>query len=91
MSPINRRVPQGARRRLVLVAAFVAALTSCAGDSTSAADATVLSSNASARLGASARSRQFTLVAGNYRFVVQAINVVGTGPTSNRSNNVVPR
>jgi hypothetical protein len=59
--------------------------------SSAAADATVLSSNASARLGASARSRQFTLVAGNYRFVVQAINVVGTGPTSNRSNNVVPR
>jgi len=42
MSQINRRIPQGARRRLVLAAAAVAALTSCAGDSTSAADATVL-------------------------------------------------
>jgi hypothetical protein len=59
--------------------------------SSTAADATVLSSNVSPRLGAGIRSRQFTLIAGNYRFVVEAINVAGTGATSNRSNNVIPR
>ena len=60
--------------------------------SSTAANATVLSSiRVAAGSAAGVRSRQFTLVAGNYRFEVVAINVVGTGPTSNRSNNVVPR
>jgi len=45
--------------------------------SSAAADATVLSSNVSPRLGPGIRSRQFTLVAGNYRFVVhQAAGMV---------------
>ena len=42
MSQVNRRVPQSAGRRLVLVTAAVAVMTSCAGDSKAAADATVL-------------------------------------------------
>lgn len=59
--------------------------------SSSATDATVLSRTSSPVLGASVRQRSFTLAAGNYRFVVVAINAVGTGPTSARSVNVVPR
>lgn len=59
--------------------------------SSTAANATVLSTSVSPRLGASIRSRQFTLLAGaNYRFEVVAINVAGQGAASNRSNNVVP-
>ena len=52
---------------------------------------TVLSSTVSPRLGASVRSRSFTLIAGNYRFVVVAINVAGTGTVSSRSNSVAAR
>ena len=40
----------------------------------------------SAVLGAAARSLVFTLPAGNYRFEVVAINTVGTGAASARSN-----
>jgi CotH kinase protein/Lamin Tail Domain/Fibronectin type III domain len=56
-----------------------------------APDGTVLSSTESPRLGASVRSRQFTLIAGNYRFVVVAVNIAGTGTTSARSNSVASR
>jgi hypothetical protein len=52
---------------------------------------TVLSSTVSPLLGASVRSRAFTLIAGNYRFVVVAINVAGTGAESARSNIVAAR
>ena len=55
------------------------------------ANATVLSSTASAVQPATARRLEMTLAAGNYRFVVVAINAVGTGPQSAMSNNVVPR
>jgi hypothetical protein len=58
--------------------------------SSAAANATVLSTSESPRLGAAIRSRQFTLVPGaNYRFVVVAFNVAGEGPISDRSSNVV--
>ena len=40
---------------------------------------------------ATARNFTFTLTAQNYRFQVEAINAVGTGPKSARSGNVVPR
>lgn len=59
--------------------------------SSSASNATVLSTTLSPVLGASVRSRSFTLTAGNYRFTVVAINAVGTSAASARSNNVVPR
>jgi len=59
--------------------------------SSSAADATVLERTSSPVLGASRRKREFKLGAGDYRFVVVAINAVGTGPESARSDNVVPR
>ena len=55
------------------------------------ANATVLSSTASAVQPATARQLEMTLAGGNYRFVVVAINAVGTGPRSVASNNVVPR
>ena len=42
MTQVRRRGSRSARQRLVLVAAAVGALTSCAGDSKSAAHATVL-------------------------------------------------
>lgn len=59
--------------------------------SSSSASATVVSSTVSPVLASTARSRSFTLVAGNYRFTVVAINAVGTSAASARSNNVVPR
>ncbi|MGY2701897.1 lamin tail domain-containing protein [Nocardioides sp. HB32] len=59
--------------------------------SSSAADATVVSTTTSPILGASVRQRSFTLTAGNYRFEVVAINAVGTSPRSARSTNIVPR
>jgi hypothetical protein len=59
--------------------------------SSSAPDATVLSSTTSRVLGPLVRQRSFTLAAGNYRFEVVAINAIGTGPPSARSANVVPR
>lgn len=59
--------------------------------SSSAADATVLASTDSPVLGKWARSRTFTLRAGNYRFQVVAISPGGTSVPSARSNNVVPR
>jgi hypothetical protein len=59
--------------------------------SSSAADATVLSTTTSRVLGAAVRQREFTLAAGNYRFQVVAINAIGTSPPSARSTNIVPR
>jgi hypothetical protein len=56
-----------------------------------ASDGSVIGTTESPRLGASARSRQFTLAAGTYRFVVAAINIAGQGVSSNRSNSVVSR
>ena len=59
--------------------------------SSSAANATVLSTTTSAVLGASVRQLSVTLASGNYRFQVVAINAVGTSQPSARSANVVPR
>jgi hypothetical protein len=59
--------------------------------SSSAPDATVLSTTQSPVIGASRRQRSFTLQAGNYRFEVVAINAIGTSAPSARSANVVPR
>lgn len=59
--------------------------------SSTAADATVLSRTTSRVLGPLVKQREFTLVAGNYRFEVVAINAVGTSPPSARSANIVPR
>ncbi len=59
--------------------------------SSSAEDATVVSSTNSRVLGPNVRQRAFTLTAGNYRFEVVAINAIGTSPPSARSANVVPR
>jgi hypothetical protein len=52
---------------------------------------TVLSRTDSPLLGAGARTRTFTLPAGNYRFVVVARNAIGQGPSSARSNQVAAR
>ena len=52
----------------------------------------VVATTQSAVLGAAVRNVQMTLpVAGNYRFTVVAINAVGTGPASARSNLVAGR
>jgi hypothetical protein len=52
---------------------------------------TVLQTTVSAVQPASARALQMTLKAGNYRFTVQAVNAVGTGAASARSNQVAAR
>jgi hypothetical protein len=57
--------------------------------SSSAANATVLSTVISGVTGASIRSKSMTLTAGTYRFVVVALNSSGFGPASARSNSVV--
>jgi hypothetical protein len=59
--------------------------------SSSAADATVLGRTDSRVIGPARRMLEMTLSSGNYRFVVVAVNAIGTGPESARSNNVVPR
>jgi hypothetical protein len=59
--------------------------------SSSAADATVLSSTTSRVLGPKVRQYEMTLSAGNYRFTVVAINAAGSSAPSARSANVVPR
>jgi hypothetical protein len=59
--------------------------------SSSASDATVVSTTTSAILSATARQRSFTLAPGNYRFQVTAINAIGTSPRSARSTNITPR
>jgi hypothetical protein len=55
------------------------------------ATGTVLSTTVSAVQPASSRALQMTLKAGNYRFTVQAVNAVGTGAASARSNQVAAR
>ncbi|HEY0691672.1 MAG TPA: peroxidase family protein [Kribbella sp.] len=57
---------------------------------TAAANSAVLSSTLGT-VGSTARALPQTLPAGNYRFVVVAINAVGTSAPSARSANVVPR
>ena len=53
---------------------------------------TILSTTTSAVQPSSARSLSMTLPqTGNYRFTVAAINAVGTGPQSARSNQVAAR
>jgi len=59
--------------------------------SSTATNATVLGFTQSPLLGASARSRQFTLITGNYRFVVVATNIAGTSRASARSISVTPQ
>ena len=59
--------------------------------SSAAADATVLSQTVGRVLGPGDQAVRLHVNAGNYRFEVVAINAVGTGPASARSNNVVPR
>jgi Ca2+-binding RTX toxin-like protein len=59
--------------------------------SSGANNATVVSSTDSAVLPATARSLEMTLTAANYRFVVVAINAVGTSPESARSGSVLAR
>jgi len=60
--------------------------------SSGAANATVVSTTTSAVLPATARSLELTLTLNQqYRFVVVAINGVGTGPDSARSGAVTPR
>ncbi len=52
---------------------------------------TVVATRVSAVQAATRRSLAMTLTAGNYRFTVQAINAVGNGPQSARSNLVAAR
>ncbi|QHK20089.1 heme peroxidase [Pseudarthrobacter psychrotolerans] len=59
--------------------------------SSAAANATVVSRTDSAVLPATARTLEMTLTNDNYRFVVVAINAVGTSPESARSGSVVAR
>jgi hypothetical protein len=59
--------------------------------SSAAASATVVSQTESAVLPATARTLEMTLTNNNYRFVVVAINAVGTSQESARSNSVVAR
>jgi hypothetical protein len=51
----------------------------------------VLATTTSAKLSSGTRSLTMTLPAGNYRFTVQAVNVIGAGPESARSNQVAAR
>jgi len=55
------------------------------------ATGTVLAATKSAIQPGSARQLTMTLLAGNYRFTVQAINTAGPGPQSARSNLVAAR
>jgi Ca2+-binding RTX toxin-like protein len=59
--------------------------------SSGANNATVVSRTDSAVLPATARTLEMTLTGANYRFVVVAINAVGTSPESARSATVVAR
>jgi Ca2+-binding RTX toxin-like protein len=59
--------------------------------SSAANNATVVSRTDSAVLPATARNLEMTLTGSNYRFVVVAINAVGTSPESARSGSVVAR
>jgi Fibronectin type III domain/Cellulase (glycosyl hydrolase family 5) len=59
--------------------------------SSTSSSATVLSTTTSGVLGPTVRQLSVTLASGNYRFQVVAINAVGTGARSARSNNVKPR
>ena len=59
--------------------------------SSGANNATVVSRTDSAVLPATARNLVMTLTGSNYRFVVVAINAVGTSPESARSGSVVAR
>ena len=59
--------------------------------SSAAADAYVVESRLSEILPATARRREFAAPEGFYRFQVVALNAIGTGPTSARSNPVGPR
>ncbi|WP_130014263.1 fibronectin type III domain-containing protein [Serinicoccus sediminis] len=56
-----------------------------------AADGSVLSTTTSTVQPATTRSLSMTLAAGSYRFTVQAINAIGAGPQSARSNQVQAR
>ena len=59
--------------------------------SSAAANATVVSRTDSAVLPATAGNLEMTLTNNTYRFVVVAINAVGTSPESARSGSVTPR
>ncbi len=59
--------------------------------SSSAANATVVGRTVADVLAPTARTKQFTLTAGDYRFEVVALNATGRSPVSARSNSVIAR